>query len=210
MYVCHGERQRRKRLFLYFTFLHSFHICLLYVYVLELFISHLLHIRPWDIGKIFTEPMQSDSWENDSIMVGVVYSPCVMTKLMATWEHRERNLIRRKSEARSIQACSRARHNHVRNNQHPVCFCCPDGPSSHVHSHQQLRGPETCLTSTKFNDKTGYLSFAFQNDPCERSDLVSISTISKVIVFQNFYKWLLQKLFIWEFCDLPSLWWRFD
>lgn len=115
MYVCQTERQRLRFSFLHCYTLFIFHFCVLYVHMLERFISHLLHVCPWDIGKIFPQRMQSDSWENDYIQLVRSTLPVLW---QSWWQHADRNLKRIKSEVRSIQACSHDRHDHVWNNQH--------------------------------------------------------------------------------------------
>lgn len=134
VYVCRGERGCVSLL-----------IPVCCMRTLQPFISRLLLVRPWDIGEIFPEPMQSDSWENDSIVTGVACPPRVMTKLMAACEQGGRNPIRKKSRVKSGQAFPIADGMVWEMNAVRSVFS-PDGPSSHLHLHQQLRGPETSTT----------------------------------------------------------------
>lgn len=151
VYACQRESQRRKRL--------RFSVYFCVVYVLEPLISHLLLVHPWDIGKIFLQPMQSDSWENDSIVAHVACPPCYekadgsslfpyQTK-MIMWEIT--NMIQ--------------------------SVFSPDGPVM-VMVVSNWEGPKSSTYSPKLKDETGYLSLHFETTPCERS--------SKVIVPKNF------------------------
>lgn len=94
-----------------FSVLHScaFFLCVSWVCA-RVATLHILSLVPWDIAEICPEPMQSDSWENDSIRTGVVQPPCFIASM---WSGLER-LITAGSKMRSVEAWCQVWLNHIR------------------------------------------------------------------------------------------------